>query len=195
MGRGRFTPSRPHEAARDFENPPDEKFLVVGETAACRNPERTAMPSLENRIPPPFVTLVVAVAMWGASFRSPPLVADSTVRYGFVAIFFLLGGLFGAPAFLAFGRAKTTIDPVHIDRAAVVVTDGIYRITRNPMYVGLTSLLVSLAAYLATPWSLLGPVFFVWFINRFQIIPEESAMIEKFGSAYADYKSRVRRWL
>lgn len=63
------------------------------------------------------------------------------------------------------------------------------------MYVGLTSLLVSWAVYLAAPWSLLGPAFFVLFISRFQIIPEERAMVAKFGAAYGDYKCGVRRWL
>ena len=153
------------------------------------------MQALEHRIAPPFVTLIVAAAMWGASFLSPPLALSSVVRYGLVTAFFAIGGVFGVPAFRAFGRAKTTIDPVHIDRASAIVTTGIYRITRNPMYVGLTSLLLSWAAYLAVPWTLLGPLFFILFITRFQIIPEERAMAAKFGDAYADYKSRARRWL
>ena len=63
------------------------------------------------------------------------------------------------------------------------------------MYLGLTGLLLSLAAYLAVPWSFLGPLFFVLFIARFQIIPEECAMTAKFGAAYADYMSSVPRWL
>lgn len=153
------------------------------------------MTFLETRIPPPFMALIVAAAMRGASSLSPPLTLNGVVHYGLVAAFFAIGGLFAVPAFLAFGRAKTTVDPVRIDNASAVVTSGIYRITRNPMYVGLTSLLLSWAAYLAAPWSLLGPLFFVLFITRFQIIPEERAMAAKFGAAYADYKSRVRRWL
>ena len=63
------------------------------------------------------------------------------------------------------------------------------------MYVAMTCLLASWAAYLATPWSLLGPLFFVLFITRFQILPEERAMTAKFGTDYGDYKRRVRRWL
>ena len=153
------------------------------------------MRSLEHRIPPPFMTLIVAAAMWGASFLSPSLNLDGFVHYGAVAIFLCLAGLFGAPAFRAFGRAKTTIDPVHIDRASAVVTTGVYRFTRNPMYVALTCLLVSWAAYLAAPWSLIGPPIFVLFITRFQIVPEERAMTAKFGAIYTDYKQRVRRWI
>jgi len=153
------------------------------------------MQSLENRVPPPLVPLVVAAAMWGASFNSPPLVANGVVRHSFVVVFFWLGGLFAAPSFRAFGRARTTIDPIQIDRASAVVTTGIYRITRNPMYVCLTSLLLSWAAYLASPWSFLGPIVFALFITRLQIIPEERALTAKFGAACTDYRSGVRRWL
>jgi protein-S-isoprenylcysteine O-methyltransferase Ste14 len=153
------------------------------------------MPSLETRIPPPLVTLLIAAAMWGVAFLSPPLAANSGLRYSGVAILFLLGGLFGAPAVRAFRRAKTTIDPIHVDRASAIVTTGMFGMTRNPMYVAMTCLLLSWAAYLAAPWSLLGPVLFVLFITRFQIIPEERAMTARFGAAYLDYKSRVRRWL
>jgi len=153
------------------------------------------MQALESRIPPLVVTVVVAAAMAGVSFNAPPLVANNSVRYSFVVVFFLLAGLFGAPSLVAFGRAKTTVDPVHVDRASTIVTTGIYRITRNPMYVGLTSLLLSWAAYLDAPWSFLGVIFFVLFITRFQIIPEERAMTARFRAAYVDYQSRVRRWL
>ena len=153
------------------------------------------MNSLDNRIPPPFMTMIVALAMWGATYLAPPLALGSGLRYALLAFFLVLGGLFGFPAFLAFGRAKTTIDPVNIDRASTIVTSGVYRFTRNPMYVGLTCLLLSWAAYLSTPWSLLGPLFFVAYITRFQILPEERAMQAKFGAEYSAYRSRVRRWI
>ena len=153
------------------------------------------MKPLENRIPPPILMLLVGAAMWAASFLSPPLVLSPLAHYGLTALFFLIGGLFGAPAVRAFRRAKTTIDPVHVERASTVVTTGIYRITRNPMYVAFTCLLLSWAAYLAAPWALFGPLIFVLFVNRFQIVPEERAMGSKFGLAYTDYKNGVRRWI
>jgi len=173
----------------------EPQFRAPSAGAACPPSVRTAMPLLENRIPPPVMTLVVATAMWGASLLSPPIAVDRIVHLGLVVAFLLLAALFGAPAFLAFGRANTTIDPVHVDRASAIVTTGIYGITRNPMYVGLTGLLLSWAAYLVAPWSLFGPLFFVLYITRFQIMPEERAMTAKFGAAYTDYKGRVRRWL
>ena len=153
------------------------------------------MKSLENRIPPPFLTMLVALAMWGASYIAPPFALGATAHYALVGVFLVVGGLSGFPAFAAFARAKTTIDPVHIDRASSLVTSGVYRFTRNPMYVGLTSLLLSWASYLASPWLLLGPLFFVLFMTRFQILPEERMMAAKFGAAYTDYWRSVRRWL
>jgi protein-S-isoprenylcysteine O-methyltransferase Ste14 len=141
------------------------------------------------------VTLLVAAAMWGAAFLSLPSTPNGALRYGLAVLFFLLAALFGAPAVRAFVKARTTIDPVNIDRASTIVTTGVYRFTRNPMYVAMTWLLLSWAIYLAAPLSFAGPLLFVLYITRLQIIPEERAMAAKFGADYLDYKSRVRRWL
>jgi protein-S-isoprenylcysteine O-methyltransferase Ste14 len=132
--------------------------------------------------------LIVAAAMSATSFHSPPLVANAIVNYGFVAVFFRLGGLFGAPSFLALGRSKTTTNPVHIDRASAVVATGIHRITRNPIYVGLTSLLSTWASCLASTWRVLAPRFLVLFITWLKIISEERAMTTKFGAAYHEIR-------
>lgn len=76
-----------------------------------------------------------------------------------------------------------------------VVTTGIYRITRNPMYLGLVLILLGLALYRASPWTMLGPLAFAAYITRFQILPEERALTARFGAAYTAYCTQVRRWL
>ncbi len=81
------------------------------------------------------------------------------------------------------------------ERTSALVTTGVYRITRNPMYVGLLLGLLAWAAGLSSPVSLAGPVAFIMAINRFQIEPEEKALLAKFGPEYETYKSAVRRWL
>jgi protein-S-isoprenylcysteine O-methyltransferase Ste14 len=96
---------------------------------------------------------------------------------------------------LAFRRANTTINPVKIEAASSIVTNGIYRYTRNPMYVGLTLLLAGWAIHIAVPFVLLGPLVFILYITRFQIIPEERVLTSKFGGEYRKYQERVRRWL
>jgi protein-S-isoprenylcysteine O-methyltransferase Ste14 len=153
------------------------------------------MRSLEHRIPPPVLMLVIAAAMAVSLLGTAPAALPIGWRWGLAGACFAAAGLFGFPAFAAFGSAKTTIDPVRVDRASSLVTTGIYRVTRNPMYVALSLLLCAWAAWLARPLPLLGPIAFVLFIDRFQIVPEERAMMSKFRDAYADYRRSVRRWL
>lgn len=153
------------------------------------------MKSLENKIPPPVLMLVVAATMWGAAKIQSPVSIESHLRIGLmltlgvVALTFSIGGV------TAFRAAKTTINPAQIDRASRVVTGGIYRFSRNPMYVGLTALLVGWAVFLAVPLTAIGPIAFALFMHRFQILPEERVLAAKFGREYLDYKQRVRRWI
>ena len=150
---------------------------------------------LENTIPPHLACVAVALAMWASRWIAPAAPLDGNWRLPVGVVFVLIGLIAGASGFRAFRRAKTTIDPVNIEAASSLVTGGIFRYTRNPMYVGMAALLIGWAVYLASPWAFLGPIAFVLFITRFQIVPEERAMRAKFGSAYADYQKRVRRWL
>jgi protein-S-isoprenylcysteine O-methyltransferase Ste14 len=153
------------------------------------------MRALETRIPPPLLMLVIGAVMAAAWLDPAPVALPVGWRWGLSGGFFAAAGLFAFPAFVAFGKAGTTADPMQVDRASILVTTGIYRVTRNPMYVALTLLLCAWAAWLARPWPLIGPVAFVLFISRFQIVPEERALILKFGDAYAEYRRSVRRWL
>lgn len=154
------------------------------------------MPSwLDNRIPPPVMTLLTGVTMIAVAQVTTPTALPAPLRFGLAAALFAGAGLFGAPAIAAFRRARTTINPVRIESASTLVSTGIYGISRNPMYVGLAGLLFSLAIGLARPWLLLGPLAFVLFTTRFQIIPEERAMQARFGDRFTAYRARVRRWL
>jgi len=153
------------------------------------------MKSLETRVPPPAVAAVLAAAMWAAARLAPVLVLPAALRLGTAAAIVLVGIGFSAAGVVAFRRARTTIDPTRPGRASSLVRSGVYRITRNPMYVGLACVLVAWAVFLSSPWTLLGPVAFVLYIARFQIAPEERALSELFGSEYAQYQAEVRRWL
>lgn len=155
----------------------------------------TLLSQLDNRIPPPVVTVLTGLAMGAASLVTPMLELPTVIRFSALGAVLLVGGVFGATAFIAFAKANTTINPVNIDQASALVTTGVYGISRNPMYVGLAALLVALALGLSNAWLLLGPLFFIAFITRFQIIPEERAMLALFGAEYAAYRRRVRRWL
>lgn len=153
------------------------------------------MRALEHKIPPPIVVVLIGVAMGMAAYVLPMTSSVGQWRFVIAGVFGLFGAFFGVPAFMAFARANTTINPINIEAASTLVTSGIYRYTRNPMYVSLMSLLLAWAFCLSVPWVFLGPVAFLIFTTRFQIIPEERVMVTKFGRDYDEYCKRVRRWL
>ena len=183
--------AKPHSGPAGADPGP---ATTPGFEAAAGTRIRRAGP-LDNRIPPPIMTLLSGIAMGAATLVAPVAAMPPVVRWGALGLAAVVGGVFAARAFTAFAQAKTTINPVDIAAASSLVTAGIYGLSRNPMYVGLTALLVILALALGNAWLLLGPLFFVVFTTRFQIIPEERAMLAKFGPAYAAYRRRVRRWL
>jgi protein-S-isoprenylcysteine O-methyltransferase Ste14 len=103
------------------------------------------------------------------------------------------GAALAGTALGLFRRAGTTHHP--FGDASALVTTGPYRLTRNPMYVGVVLLLLGVALLAASPWMLGAPVLFVLWIDRLQIPREEEFLATRFGGAYADYRRRVRRWL
>ncbi len=150
---------------------------------------------LELKIPPPVVALLVGAAMWFVSYYGNsielPLLGRS-IAFGVIA---LIGGAVALSADLAFKRAKTTINPLKPQGSSALVTLGVYSFTRNAMYLGLLLVLLGWSVFLCSAPALLGLVVFIAYITRFQIIPEERVLADKFGSAYTDYRARVRRWL
>lgn len=163
--------------------------------AVCAILKEPDMSRLETRVPPPVLALIIAIVIWGLSRIVPDPALPAAVSAWASAGLFLLAVVFGFPAIAAFVRAGTTIDPVRIDRASVLVTGGLYRITRNPMYVGLTLLLAAWAAFLGPLGGFAGVIGFALWIDRLQIRAEERLLTTKFGADYAAYRSRVRRWL
>jgi protein-S-isoprenylcysteine O-methyltransferase Ste14 len=153
------------------------------------------MQALELKIPPPIVALLIAAAMWGIASVSPSLDIPMFIREIITLLLFLVGGVIALPGFVALLRAGTTFNSMKPKATSSLVTGGIYRVTRNPMYLSVLLILVAWAIYLSSPLALIGPVAFVLYINRFQIIPEERALEKMFGIAYAEYKNNVRRWL
>jgi protein-S-isoprenylcysteine O-methyltransferase Ste14 len=154
-----------------------------------------AMRALELKVPPPVVALLIGVAMWFVAGQSESPQLPVAVRVVAFVVIALVGGATALAGDLEFKRARTTINPFKPENSTALVTSGIYRFTRNPMYVGLTLVLLGWAAFLCSAWALAGPVAFVLYIGRFQIAPEERALSNRFGAAYAEYTARVRRWL
>lgn len=152
------------------------------------------MKVLELRIPPPAIGLVTGAAMWGLARVTPAFETAADTRA--IATFIGLAGLaFDVAGIVSFRRAKTTVNPMRPHKASALVTSGVYRLTRNPMYVGLLLILVAWAVFLSSGWALLGPLAFVLYMNRFQIGPEERVLQGLFGPEFTAYRQRVRRWL
>jgi protein-S-isoprenylcysteine O-methyltransferase Ste14 len=152
------------------------------------------MSSLELRIPPPVVALLVAAAMWGIS-RVAPLPSAPSLRIAAALGLAVVGVACSISGAMAFGRAKTTKNPMKPQSTSSLVVTGVYRFTRNPMYLGLSLVLLGWAVLLWSAWALLGPVAFVAYVSRFQIAPEEKVLGTLFGSEYLAYRAKVRRWL
>ena len=152
------------------------------------------MKALENKIPPPVIGLISAAGMWGLARVTPGLETAADTR-AIAACIGLVGLAFDVAGIVSFRLARTTVNPLTPQKASALVTTGIYRITRNPMYVGMLCLLVAWAIFLRSGWALLGPLAFVLYMNRFQIEPEERALQALFGDTFVAYKRKVRRWL
>ena len=150
---------------------------------------------LELKVPPPAIAVVIAVAMYLAGRRMPDPHIDLRARVP-IAVFLAAAGIAVDFAGLwAFRHHRTTVNPLRPDKAASLVTDGIYRWTRNPMYLGLLLILTGWAFWLSTAVSLLGLPLLVIYLTRFQILPEERALRAKFPRESADHARHVRRWL
>jgi protein-S-isoprenylcysteine O-methyltransferase Ste14 len=151
--------------------------------------------ALELKVPPPVVMLVVAAGMWGLSLAVPSVEVPLLARSIAGGVLACIGGAFSLSGGMLFRRARTTVNPMKPQASSSLVTGGIYRYTRNPMYVGLVFVLLGWATFLASPWTLVGPLACALYLQRFQIEPEERVLGERFGAAYSDYAASVRRWL
>lgn len=153
------------------------------------------MNTLELKIPPPVVALLFALLMWLVSSLGGATGIPFGYRLGIAIVVASLGVVIGFSAMAAFVRNKTTMNPTRPGATSALVTNGVFRWTRNPMYLSLVLYLLAWAVYLSNWLALLLLPLFVLYMDRFQIKPEERALSVLFGPEYASYQSRVRRWL
>lgn len=153
------------------------------------------MKVLELKVPPLPLALAFGVLMWAIDRWLPMQSERSLVRTGIALATFALAAAILATAVVGFRKARTTVDPMHPEAASAIVTSGIYRFTRNPMYLGFLLALIAWAVFLGSIVAALMPPLFVAYMNRFQILPEERALVARFGVPYETYLRSVRRWL
>lgn len=150
-------------------------------------------PNISPMVHPPLVALLfIVVAYFLARFVPVPFSAPPVLRYAGLGLTFI-GFLLGIGAFLEFKKAHTTLNP-H-GSVKQVVASGIYRFTRNPIYLGFLLMVIGLPLNSGLYWGLLTAPLYIITMTRLVIEREEAYLEKKFKGQYADYKSRVRRWL
>ena len=152
------------------------------------------MQTLELKIPPIVQVLVTASLMWTLAVSVPSLGFTLSMSPLVALVVAVVGVAFALLGILEFRSAGTTVDPRVPDHSVSLVVRGVYRISRNPMYVGFLLALIAWGISLSNLASLVLLPGFVMYMNRFQIVPEERHMREKFGEAYLQYETEVRRW-
>lgn len=146
------------------------------------------------KIPPPIIGLISAILMWVIASNSIQVFIPNSVKIPLSLFFVVIGLMIDGASIVRFFQTKTTINPLKPNNTTQLVTTGIYSISRNPMYLGLLFILLGWFFYLSAPLSFLGIVFYVFYITRFQIIPEEKILQSVFGDQFTRYKNSTRRW-
>ncbi|WP_070967782.1 methyltransferase family protein [Vibrio sonorensis] len=153
------------------------------------------MKALELKIPPVVVFIVCVVLIHQISDEWLGMHVSLPFAGAVFFACFVISGFVGLAGVYEFRKQQTTVNPIKVETAAKVVDSGIFARTRNPMYLGLALLLLGFAYWQQNIIALTVPILFVFYMNRFQIEPEERALTQLFGDDYLDYQNRVRRWI
>ncbi len=152
---------------------------------------------METRVPPPLIDGLALLAVFLLWRFAPDLQIDfpMTIALGVGCLFLALGLLFALAAIGLFKRKDTTILPFKPEKTSALVTDGVYKFTRNPMYLGMAFVIIGATIIARQPLGILAMLAASAYLTKFQIIPEERALEASFGEEYVAYKARVRRWI
>ena len=150
---------------------------------------------LELKLPPLALVVVVAALMWVASSATPAFDFFLPAKFLLSVSLALIGLVTCLSGVVSFRRAKTTINPMNVNSTSSLVVSGIYKYTRNPMYLGFVLVLLGWAAFLSNLTAFVLLPAFVLYISRFQIRPEERVLACLFPDEYPAYRAQVRRWV
>ena len=145
------------------------------------------------KIPPPLLVLVLVVSNYFSSKTIDLILLPNQNLISF--IIFLFGMLILINPIFKFIKSRTTIDPIKFKKVNKLITSGIYKYSRNPMYLGLLMIVISTSIFYFNIFSITTPILFYFWINRFQIKREEIFLSEKFGKEYLLYMNKTRRWI
>ena len=149
---------------------------------------------MELRLPPVLVFLFFGLLMYLTATFLPVGFFDFTGRKVLFKILLVVAFLIALIAIFQFYRAKTTVDPTKPNKTSHLVVGGIFKFSRNPMYLAMLLVLLAFGVILGNAFNTLVAAAFVGYMNRFQIIPEERILLDKFGRTYKEYCTLTRRW-
>ena len=145
------------------------------------------------KIPPPLLVLILVISNYFSSKKIDLILLPNQNLISFIIL--LIGVLILINPILKFRKSKTTIDPIKFKKVNKLITSGIYKYSRNPMYLGLLMIVISTSIFYLNIFSMITPILFYYWINSFQIKREEIFLSEKFGKEYQFYKTKTRRWI
>ena len=146
-------------------------------------------------VPPAIQGPIILGLSWLAAKRFPNLVISIPSERIVAIVLSVAGLLIIAVSIVGFSRRKTTVNPLTPNATKTLVTSGVYKVSRNPMYVGVLLILIAWPINLENIAAFVPVPLYIVFMTIFQIMPEERALEEKFGESYVEYKNRVRRWV
>ncbi len=155
--------------------------------------KKNFMDKFKNKIPPTILTLLFLVLNYILSFNS--LKIEIPYKYFFTTLLLILGLYIIIRSSRLFAKAKTSLDPLRPFKSTSLITNDIYKYSRNPMYFGYLLILLSSSVYLGNVIIIIIIPLFIFIINFIQIIPEEETLKDLFGPTYDEYLSKVRRWI
>ena len=145
------------------------------------------------KIPPPILVLILITSNYFSQNRLEIIYLP--YKYSISVVILLVGSLILLNPVFKFIKSKTTVNPVKFKKVNKLVTSGIYKYSRNPMYLGMILIIISTSIFYLNYYSVVTPFIFYFWINRFQIKREEIFLKEKFGKEYLSYMSKTRRWI
>ena len=148
---------------------------------------------METKIPPPIVTLAFGLSIYFSRGMFPGVEVWHSLYLGVFLLF--IGFFILISAVRLFRKDKTTVNPLSPDQATKLVTDGIFKYSRNPMYLGMALVLASIAVFFNLLGGIILIALFCAYITKFQIIPEERAMSDLFSDDFDKYIKETRRWV
>ena len=151
------------------------------------------MTNIKTKLPPPLVALIFGFLINYTKNIFPKIEIKNEIIFG---SFMIISGLIIIlSAIILFKKYQTTISPLNPSNATKLITNGIYKFSRNPMYLGLLLVLLGISIILNLTGGFFFILLFISYMNLFQIIPEENAMVDLFKDEFLEYKINVRRWI